>query len=938
MRSILTQLNRLWTRGRRPRDERGVALLLTMGMMALLLILAMSFAYTARLNSMAMAVNADMVRARLLCKSGLERAMAWLTKTFDNSDPSHVYPATATVPFQMFSNPEAGAGTLGANAAWAGRAFAVSRATGADWDRSDIGDALSTSLGFPYVPSRTDDQIDDPDEMGTSVSWHHIMDGTKLVGRVAFMIVDESGKIDPNAVTTPTEEPYCDDDASETYTAGEHYFDIDGDDAYTGAALTEGTDEVRSGGSPEEMRLGDALDPALTQTDFVDQMPVNAANWFSWRHIFNGGIGGMTAAAAEYTAASVFPYSYDIEAYENAAGDTKHRFDLVPTAWSWDTTALWNDDAEVLSLGGPADDFWDGGNPPAPKAVTAFADGAAGSVAIPWLSKIEASTDLDGDGDVDADDHATLRYRVCANLIDYCDTDSVATTNMSGNPPSAPGGEKPYIGLEKAPYVNEVAICATFIYDKVKIPNPTPPPGQIWDEQSGFFFVFDVELVNIYSDVSTTVEMEAWLTVEVRRGAPPQWHTYSLNASSGIDYPAGFTVAGGSYKAIELPQNGTSYNWSYSGPAMDDPGPPPTKKAKVKVVDVKVVVRDKATGNLVDYVHIEKDSLEGNIRSKKVFYLTCEVTDPRCNDNESCWTWKGWQKTTNIASLDFYDTTPPTPPVGKANPGADPSAGSDSETVGNPAAGMSSAFIRNGPMKTLWEIGAIHRGEPWRTLRISKYNNNGGNMIAAAPYDYASGDANILDQIKVGGYTIVDGKFNANSAYAGAWAAALGGLTVGGTRDNPGAGTVLTAANVTDLTDYILAANGTLGGSAWPSRGGIANVASLSDGTVVAQANDREKEELIGKLVNILTVRPNYFTIIATAQAVKDMSTDVSNVAAASRPGTWSKYYDTDANWATDAATDKWCNILAEQKIMAVVHRDALTNDYNIERIEYLEE
>src|SRR5450759_4017408 len=66
-----------------PKHERGVALLMTLGVLALLLILAMSFAYNARTERMASAVNADMIRARLLCESGLERALAYLGKTFD---------------------------------------------------------------------------------------------------------------------------------------------------------------------------------------------------------------------------------------------------------------------------------------------------------------------------------------------------------------------------------------------------------------------------------------------------------------------------------------------------------------------------------------------------------------------------------------------------------------------------------------------------------------------------------------------------------------------------------------------------------------------------------------------------------------------------------------------------------------------------------------
>jgi len=67
---------------RRPAAERGVALLLTLGVLSLLLVLGMSFSYQATLNSMIAGVNADMTRSRLLAESALKRAVAYLNVTF----------------------------------------------------------------------------------------------------------------------------------------------------------------------------------------------------------------------------------------------------------------------------------------------------------------------------------------------------------------------------------------------------------------------------------------------------------------------------------------------------------------------------------------------------------------------------------------------------------------------------------------------------------------------------------------------------------------------------------------------------------------------------------------------------------------------------------------------------------------------------------------
>ena len=59
---------------------------------------------------------------------------------------------------------------------------------------------------------------------------------------------------------------------------------------------------------------------------------------------------------------------------------------------------------------------------------------------------------------------------------------------------------------------------------------------------------------------------------------------------------------------------------------------------------------------------------------------------------------------------------------------------------------VSTAFIRNGPMTSLWELGALHRGAAWETLRLSKFYGFGFPAVGMRNYVY--GDANILNQVK----------------------------------------------------------------------------------------------------------------------------------------------------------------------------------------------
>ena len=106
--------------GRRSK-QRGVALIMTLGILALLLIMAMSFSYTSKTNEIAAGINADIMQARLMCESGVSRLLAAMKTTLDSANPDEAaYPPTWGSFFSEYgivnSNPptghEAVAGTL----------------------------------------------------------------------------------------------------------------------------------------------------------------------------------------------------------------------------------------------------------------------------------------------------------------------------------------------------------------------------------------------------------------------------------------------------------------------------------------------------------------------------------------------------------------------------------------------------------------------------------------------------------------------------------------------------------------------------------------------------------------------------------------------------------------------------------------------------------
>ena len=951
--------------------ERGIALLLTLGILSLLLVLAMGFAYNSRTNLIASEINADMVRARLLCESGLERALAYVRVTFQNQAPNvprDYYPASSGV---LFTDTNAASGA-GSDALWRQRSYAVSRQTSTAVDRHGLGEALGTSLfdaadnEFEFIPTRTDSQIAGSGEMGPNASWQHIRApepftdtntngswdtgepyvdvnssgsyDSEVTGRIAFIMVDESGKLDPQAILTHAE-PFYDANGNGVFdSATELYYDIDGDGAYdangsAGVPIVPEGMEARVGRSPQEIDLRSALPSTMGggYARFLSEILHTSGeltDWFSWHHLWKGMPRSyMPAAEAEVCTRTLFPYSYDIEAYWDSAGAVdRHRFDLSGYDAANPGVNLWENKTsgitvQTLTLGGaggtqPA--FWDTSTtPPQPAAVPATSKG------IPWLLSI---SEVDGAGN-------PVRNQVAANLIDYCDTDSEATTDVV----VASGGPKPtttptYVGLERVPYINETMVMVMFDYDDKMTPTMT-------DNDADVYVTVALELVNIYDTPVSITGGTVWIDLQVvlNPGLPSQRIEQKVIAAT-VD-PV--TVPANSYQGLTEGSGLTSanahYDYGYSA------GPPVVLAAgsvSVQITDCMVVVN--ASGGAADFADMGPNP-GAAATPTSIFdarYASTQVVDPRANTGNSDWTWGGFDSDpTAVATLTLVAGAgmPPTvTATGAVNSNSDPStaANVDAETVTDPSAGLSTAYIRNSPMESLWELGAIHRGEAWRTLNLGAYGGTGG---------YMGGDARILDQVKLRPELVTRGKVNPNTPSQFVWSALLRDIQLGvGASATTYESPATLGAPAIDITVAAGLWAAIRGNQPFAGRGGIASVVELTDGTVITwqDSTDRQQEEVIGKLANLLTVRQNYFTAIVVAQAVKDMGRVPVGVPAAQRSSNWRKYLDGDGDGdpSTESSTDGWCAVLAEQKIQAVVYRDAYTNDFRIERFEYLDD
>jgi|GEM_PF-4267236 len=244
------------------------------------------------------------------------------------------------------------------------------------------------------------------------------------------------------------------------------------------------------------------------------------------------------------------------------------------------------------------------------------------------------------------------------------------------------------------------------------------------------------------------------------------------------------------------------------------------------------------------------------------------------------------------------------------NPGNMVPAASGSYYKSTMANTVSTYFIPNSPISSLWQLGAIHRGKEGQTLNLKSF---GLSDDTNKRYTYSDGDAWILDYLKLNELNPnsgIRGKFNPNCFNRGAYRYLFANIPA-----NPDANDTMIYANGfydpdttevkrnTYFTDYIDAtktggenleekvfrfkdytqvsgADGILAAQSWSPvqaffnfvevDGGI-GTSSVRTGTAPTtfQCNDRQAESLIGCTAGLLSTRYEVFTVIAVGQSVK---------------------------------------------------------------------
>ena len=427
------------------------------------------------------------------------------------------------------------------------------------------------------------------------------------------------------------------------------------------------------------------------------------------------------------------------------------------------------------------------------------------------------------------------------------------------------------------------------------------------------------------------------------------------------------------------------------------------------------------------------------------FYLGgMEVKDPRQNlfaTNTTDTTLTDWSLFTNIDLVDFDNATPakkltmniPVPAsadqnteqkvkdrivAGLVNTDGNPNtkvtggtgsfdANHDVETATDPAwigtaadKHLSTAFIRNAPMESPWELGAIHRGAAWETINLKNAMSPGSTTEPVTPEDmnqfttgngwngttgtsYAGGDGGILEQIKMTDKAYCYGKLNVNMLSSSTTVnpdytslddemgrSLFFNLRYGQNLDDltnlttPG-GTQIswsdTSVVVSPLKGAVTGFRSTYGSSyskafenraqflCWrDSSNSLANGFGIRPAATWAELPDAQQEELVGKTIDLLKTNnsiTNTIKFIVVAQTIRDLDGTVARIKNDGSVGTKSCSYgtfdvETDSTDTSLPANDQFTyydQIAGEVKMLVTMENNPTTGQTIVRQVEYIE-
>ncbi len=236
------------------KDERGSALVLTLGILSLVLIMGMSFAFSSRTSRQVAKVNADQVKANLHGESGLDYALGVMQDGFVEEDggekypvlypPTYKRPSTATAKEKRFVFSEHNMGFEVGTDKWAHQHIwsympaaddKIDNSTDEEYpDEGDTKDVKKDGFDtnkykhsfyytlmnelpqlrlqtLQHISTNSDSNKSSYDDAGTQdtvqdylkkIGFHTIKSDDEIVGRVGFLVLEEGHKFDVNQMLT----------------------------------------------------------------------------------------------------------------------------------------------------------------------------------------------------------------------------------------------------------------------------------------------------------------------------------------------------------------------------------------------------------------------------------------------------------------------------------------------------------------------------------------------------------------------------------------------------------------------------------------------------------------------------------------------------------------------------------------------------------------
>lgn len=317
-------------------------------------------------------------------------------------------------------------------------------------------------------------------------------------------------------------------------------------------------------------------------------------------------------------------------------------------------------------------------------------------------------------------------------------------------------------------------------------------------------------------------------------------------------------------------------------------------------------------------------------------------------------------------------------PSGATNPLGSLTVGEyDLEEVTDPAnqgpsqPSLSTAYIPDSPMESLWELGAIHRAAAWETINLTNAEspdvsgraispedyNNYANKYTAKGTTYQGGDGGILDQVKLTQAVRSYGKIDINmlrsnvlgfdSDFDNIILASLASEIDLKKSYNSSASS--NKPSTTTVTQMLSKLNGT--SSPFLQRSqllyhGTASSAEWYNHFITTETDlnypktKAEQEELIGKLINLFKTDPaqvTTFQVDIIAQSILDV--DGNNIVKLKDddtplPSRSTAYNSFDVDLANNVYYDE---ITGEVKMRVTFDRNPQTGKIKVRQIEYID-